>query len=120
MTNLQRIRMMPKEDLISFMADSNVSIDGKTGSDAIKKWLESGGLRSGKAKIPTAYPCVKTLLKKKYGSINRAAIAMGLQQSNLYCVLNGKISPFPKYMRIIADDLGMDEKELFFIEEEEK
>lgn len=122
MNNFTKIRMMPKEDLINFMVDNNVTIDGQGDPKAIRSWLESGGdvRRQSKFKEPKEFPYAKALLKSKYGSVNKAAIALNLQLSNLYCMLNGKMTPFPKYMKIISDDLGMDENELFPVEEEEK
>lgn len=122
MNNFTRIKNMLKADLINFMVDSNVTIDGQSGPEAIAAWLENGSnmRKRSKFKEPKEFPYAKSLLKEKYGSVNKAAIALDLCQSNLYCMLNGKMNPFPKYMKIIADDLGMDENELFPVEEEEK
>ena len=122
MNNFTRIKSMSKADLINFMVDSNVTIDGQSGAEAIAAWLEKGSSlrKRSKFKEPKEFPYAKSLLKEKYGSVNKAAIALDLSHSNLYCMLNGKMTPFPKYMKIIADDLGMDENDLFPIEKEEK
>lgn len=59
------------------------------------------------------YEHAKMMAIEKYGSINRLAIAIGVNSPDIYCAFNGTRPMYPKYKRLIAEALGEDEKELF-------
>lgn len=59
------------------------------------------------------YENVKRKAIKKYGSINKLSMAIGVTNVDLYNAFGGKKPMYPKYKRLIAEALNEDIHALF-------
>lgn len=59
------------------------------------------------------YEFARLIINEKYGSIHKLAKVIGVDSGILYSGFKGTKPLFPKYKRLIAEALEVDEKTLF-------
>lgn len=59
------------------------------------------------------YQEIRKKIVKKYGSLYRLAIEIGVNSPDIYAAFSGTKPMYPKYKRLIADALGENVTALF-------